>query len=367
MLLQMDGSYHDWLEGRGPWLTLLFAIDDATGTVPFALFNEWETSHGYFRLLEGIIEARGVPLAVYTDRHAVFQATGRAHKDGEGQGVAQPPRTQVGRALLELGVSTIFARSPQAKGRIERAAGTFQDRLVSELRLAGAGTRDEANRVLVEFLPRFNARFAVPSTQAGGAYRRVDPELDLAAILCFKHRRKVARDNTVKYQCRTLQLLPDPGHPSYAGVVVEVQERLDGHLVVVYQDRVLASREAPPRPGLLRSGDQLPQPEPAAIPGWLEEIFRQNEVLTAAKSKKAASSRPTPPRQPTPRQQALWHAVQAAKQRGLSLKATARVLGIGRNTVRRYVAADSPPVYPKRRSREKGLETETVLTESLNG
>jgi len=366
MLLQMDGSYHDWLEGRGPWLTLLFAIDDATGTVPCALFNDWETSHGYFRLLEGITQGHGIPLAVYTDRHAVFQPTGSAAKGDEELVVARQQRTQVGRALSELGVSSIFAWSPQAKGRIERAAGTFQDRLVSELRLAGAGTVAEANRVLMDFLPRFNARFGVPATHPGSAYRTVDPEVDLAAILCFKHRRKVARDNTVKYKCRTLQLLPAPDHPSYAGVLVEVQERLDGRLVICYQDRVIPSREAPPRPGLLRSGDRLPQQDPAAIPRCLEEVCRQNDFLRAAKSKKAASPRPTPVRQPTPRQQARWHAVQAAKRRGLSLRATARALGISRNTVKKYVAADSPPLYSERRPAEKGPEREAVLTQLLN-
>jgi len=216
MLLQMDGSYHDWLEGRGPWLTLLFAIDDATGTVPYALFNKRENSHGYFMLLEGIIQRRGVPLAVYTDRHAVFQSRDSAPKGGKGQVVVEQQRTQVGRALLELGVSPIFARSPQAKGRIERAAGTFQDRLVSELRLADACTMEEANRVLVDFLPRFNERFSVSPSQTISAYRPLDPELDMAAILCFKHHRKVARDNTVKYKWRTLQLLPAPDRPSYA-------------------------------------------------------------------------------------------------------------------------------------------------------
>ena len=360
MLLQMDGSYHDWLEGRGPWLTLLFAIDDATGTVPYALFNERENSHGYFRLLEGIIQRRGVPLAVYTDRHAVFQSTDSAPKGGEGQVVVEQQRTQVGRALLELGVSPIFARSPQAKGRIERAAGTFQDRLVSELRLAGARTMAEANRVLMEFLPRFNKRFAVPSTQTGCAYRTVDPEVDLEAILCFKHRRKVARDNTVKYKWRTLQLLPAPDRPSYAGVRVEVQERLDGHLVVCYQDRVIPTREAPPRPGLLRSGDRIPRHEPAPIPQWLESILSQNEVCREERREKVPSRRPAPVRKPTPRQQARWHAVQAAKRRGLSMRAIAKVLGVSRNTVKKYVAVDSPPTYPPRE-----VLSQRPLTESL--
>ena len=111
----------------------------------------------------------------------------------------------------------IFALSPQAKGRVERTAGTFQDRLVTELRLASARSIGEANRVLEQFLPRFNRRFGVPPQHPEPAFRPLDPELFLEQILCFKHRRKVARDNTVRFQLHTLQLLPGPERPSYAG------------------------------------------------------------------------------------------------------------------------------------------------------
>lgn len=361
MLLQMDGSWHDWLEGRGPWLTLIFAIDDATGTVPYALFNERENSHAYFRLLGGIVQRRGVPLAVYTDRHAVFYSTDIAPNRS-----ARQQRTQVGRALLELGVSHIFAGSPQAKGRIERAAGTFQDRLVSELRLAGVSTMPEANRVLMEFLPRFNERFGVTPTQEGCAYRTVDPELDPEAILCFKHRRQVARDNTVKYKGRTLQLLPEPDHPSYAGGRIEVQERLDGQLVVCYEDRVIPTQEAPPWSGTLRSGDRTAWHEADTVPRWLEGILRHNEARLAERRETMAAPPPTPPRQPTPRQQARWDAVQAAYRRGFSLRRIARALGISRTTVRKYLDADSPPPYRQRQLPDDILGREAVLTESLN-
>ena len=122
---------------------------------------------------------------------------------------------------------------------MERANGTFQDRLVSELRLANASTLDEANDVLSKFLPRFNARFGVPATQAGSAYRVLDTGLDIAGILCHKERRKVAKDNTVQYHGRTLQLFPHADRPSYAGARVEVQERLDGSLFVSYRGTAL--------------------------------------------------------------------------------------------------------------------------------
>jgi len=135
--------------------------------------------------------------------------------------------TQFGRAMRELGIEQVFAWSPQAKGRVERAAGTFQDRLVTELRLADVRSLEEANRLLEEYLPRYNEQFGVPAVDEGSAYRPLPPKMDLEDVLCFKHRRKVARDNTVKYQWRTLQLLSDPDHRSYAGKAVEVWERLE--------------------------------------------------------------------------------------------------------------------------------------------
>ena len=231
MLLQLDGSYHAWLEDRRSWLTLLLAVDDATGTVPYGVFREREdTPQGYFELLEGIIARHGIPLGVYTDRHSVFQSPGqRLEKES---GILNVTPTQWGRALRELGVTQVFAHSPEAKGRVERANGTFQDRLGSELRLAKASTLEEANDALRAFLPRFNARFGVPATQAGSAYRIPDASLDIAGVLCHKERRRVARDNTVQYHGRTLQLFPSADRPSYAGARVEVQERGDGRLLV---------------------------------------------------------------------------------------------------------------------------------------
>jgi hypothetical protein len=157
--------------------------------------------------------------------------------------------------MEELGIRQIFARSPQAKGRVERTAGTFQDRLVTELRLAGVTTIDEANEVLHRFLPRFNEKFGVPAEHSSVAYRSMESSVSLDQILCFKHRRKVARDNTVKYNWRTLQLLPGKERPSYAGAQLEVHEGLDGQLLVQYRGRTIPTQEAPPRPGVLRASN----------------------------------------------------------------------------------------------------------------
>ncbi len=250
MLLQLDGSHHAWLEERGPILCLLLAIDDATGTAPHALFQERETTEGYLLLLQGIAQKQGIPLAVYTDRHAALTPRRPASKDA-----SPDPRkpTQVARALRELGVSHLFALSPEAKGRVERANGTFQDRLVAELRLAGASTLAEANRVLEVFLIRFNDRFGVPPAEVGAAYRVLDNSVDIDGVLCIKERRRVARDNTVQYHGRGLQLFPDGDRFSYAGTLVEVQERLDGRVLVSYRDKLLTPQDAPPLATTLRA------------------------------------------------------------------------------------------------------------------
>jgi transposase len=266
MLVQIDGSPHDWLEGRGSEFTLLLAIDDATGTVPYALFNEQEDTIGYLRLIKGIIERRGIPLALYSDRSIIFRSATAQGGDGEPPPAASIKATHFGCAMKELGVIQVFAQSPEAKGRIERANGTFQDRLVSELRLAGASTMAEANAVLETFLSRFNERFAVPASQPGTAYRQLGPELDMDSILCLKEYRRVAKDNTVRYHGQTLQIYPDADHTTYARRRVEVQQRLDGQLKVSYRGRVLTPGDAPPLAAELRHLSSLPLPAPVYEP-----------------------------------------------------------------------------------------------------
>ena len=187
MLLQIDGSRHDWLEGRGPRLTLIGAVDDATGTVPFALFREQEDAHGYLLMLKEIIDRRGVPMALYSDRHSIFQRSPRESESRDEQLRGRREPTQFARALEELGITLIMAHTPQAKGRVERAWDTFQDRLVSEMRLAGASTSiEEANRMLGDFLPRYDRQFGVAPAQREPAYRPLPPGVSLDAVLCFK-------------------------------------------------------------------------------------------------------------------------------------------------------------------------------------
>jgi hypothetical protein len=278
MLLQLDGSPHAWLESRGPQFTLLLAIDDATGTVPYALFREQEDTLGYFELLKAIINQCGIPLGVYTDRDSIFQVE-RSPSNGSKDTV---PLTQFGRALRELGITHVVAHSPEAKGRVERANGTFQDRLVSELRLARASSILEANLVLRDFLPCFNRRFGVPAAQPGQAYRPLSPELNMEGILCFKERRRVGRDNTVQFRQRTLQLFPDADKVSYAGAQVEIQERLDGSILACYKGKILTPQDAPPLAATLRAKakdipdypalwKEPPPPKPPRVRKWRKQ------------------------------------------------------------------------------------------------
>jgi transposase len=252
MLLQVDGSRHDWLEGRGPWLTLVGAIDDATGTVPAALFREQEDGHGYFTLLQEVVRSKGRPVAIYHDGHSIFEPTAGPGTMAEQLGGKREP-TQFGRLLEELGIGSVRARSPQAKGRVERLWGTFQDRLVTELRLAGAATIEDANRVLGQFVLRFNERFGVVAAQEGSAYRPVESGFELRRVFCFKYVRTVGGDNTVRLGEHRLQLLGGRNRVSYAHAWVEVQERLDGSMVVVYQGEVVATRAAPLEAPALRA------------------------------------------------------------------------------------------------------------------
>jgi transposase len=185
MLVQIDASPHAWLEGRGPALVLLAAIDDATNEVPAALFRETEDAHGYFLLLERLVRTHGRPLALYHDRHSIFQVNPKQALRVEEQLAGRPEPTQFGRLLAELEITSIAAQSPQANGRIERLFGTRHDRLVIELRLAGAATLAEAERALGAFVPRFNARFRVPASEAGSASRPLAASGRPETVFCF--------------------------------------------------------------------------------------------------------------------------------------------------------------------------------------
>lgn len=287
MLVQVDGSSHDWLEGRGPRLTLVGAVDDATSELLWAVFREHEDAHGYLLLLRELVRRYGVPLAWYSDRHSVFSRNRPQPWTLAEQLAGRQEPTQVARALEELGVQLILAHSPQAKGRVERCWGTLQDRLVLELRRAQAASMDDANAVLARYLPRFRQRFAVAPADPRPAYRPLPVDIDLDAVCSLHYVRTVANDHTVRLDGHLLQVPPGPGRRSYAGCRVQLQERLDGSLVVAYLGQVIAHQATTDPSAPLRARHRRPGKERA--PGAAAAAVA---TKTAASALSPANQRP---------------------------------------------------------------------------
>ena len=232
-LVQLDGSPHDWLQGRGPRLTALGMQDDATGKILAAQFFLSETAEGYFHLLQSLLRRFGVPVAFYGDRSGIFTRNDQ-HWSLDEQLAGQRQPTQWGRALDQLGITFIAAQTPQAKGRIERLWGVLQDRLTSELRLARASDIASANAVLRRFVADYNRRFARTPREAQPAWRPVPEALE--RICCFRHERIVSNDNVVQWDGRRLQIHPQPRRYSFAGAKVQICRGLDGRVSLYYGD-----------------------------------------------------------------------------------------------------------------------------------
>jgi hypothetical protein len=241
-LVQLDGSPHAWLEGRGPVMTLHGAIDDATGTVLALHFQPTEDLHGYALLLQQVGTAYGLPLTLYGDRFGVL-VRNDAHwtLEEELQGHQHP--THFGQILRALAIGFQPAGSPQAKGRIERLWRTLQDRLVVELRLRGITTQAAANAFLPEFRADYNRRFTHPPADGHAAWR-ARPR-DFADQLSCRYTRTVAPDNTVRLGARWVQIPPGPHGRSYAGTRVALHECVDGRLLVFHAGQRLVSQPSP--------------------------------------------------------------------------------------------------------------------------
>jgi len=227
-LVLVDGSRHRWFGTAHPYACCIAAIDDATGEVIGATFREQEDAAGHFTVLGQMLTTKGAALAMYSDRHSVFWRSlkERESREEELLGVRTP--TQFGRALAELGTQAIFANSAQAKGRIERLWGTWQDRLYQELRLADIHDIDAANRFLARYLPRHNARFAVAAADSEPSWQPLPEGKTVESVCCFKYVRVVAPDNTVRLGGALVQLPPRSQHWSWVGQRIEARQHLDG-------------------------------------------------------------------------------------------------------------------------------------------
>jgi len=230
-LVQLDGSPHDWLEGRGPHLTALGLQDDATGKILAAQFFPSETAFGYLCLLRQLLRRHGVPLAFYGDHSGIFvRNDDHWTVDEQLAGKRQP--TQFGRAPEQLGITFIAAHSPQAKGRVERLWGVLQDRLTSELRLAKAAHLHAANAVLRQFIADYNRRFARQPRENQTAWRAAPDNLE--RICCFMHERVVSNDNIVQWEGRRLQIPQQARRFSFAGAKVQLYQALNGRVSLYY-------------------------------------------------------------------------------------------------------------------------------------
>jgi DNA-binding transcriptional ArsR family regulator len=227
-LLQVDASRHAWLgEDQAP-IAIVGAVDDATSEVVDAQFFPAETTEAYLSLLKGILRKRGIPRAIYSDRHSVF-VVNKGHDLELQRALGKVNETQVGRALKELGVQWIPAYSPQAKGRIEKLWRTFQDRLPRELKLENIRTMEAANAYLQQrFLPRYNRLVRVPAAKEGRIYRPAPLRRIQDGILCWKETRQLGRDHTFSCEGRFWQVLKCPSIPSLTARRIEVRRTLRG-------------------------------------------------------------------------------------------------------------------------------------------
>lgn len=235
-LLQMDGSHHRWFEERAGEYCLMNMVDDATKTT-LSLMDKEETTELSMRLLWAWIDKYGIPEALYVDHKNVFTTNREPTPEEELRG--EVPMTQFGRACQKLGIQIITANSPQAKGRVERNHGVYQDRLTKEFRLKGISTLGKANELLREgFVDNLNTKFAVAPADPSDRHRPVGKKTDLAAIFCFEHRRIIGNDFTVRLDNRVFQITKQSGLPP-AKTKLTVQKRLDGGIHLIYQDREL--------------------------------------------------------------------------------------------------------------------------------
>jgi len=239
-MIQIDGSHHDWFEGRGPRSVLMGYIDDATGKV-FGRFYGYEGTIPAMDSFKRYIRKYGIPLSAYMDKHTTYKSPVEPSIEEEIAGTE--PLSEFGRALTELGVKPIHAHSPQAKGRVERMFKTLQDRLVKEMRIKGIRSIEEANTFLEGYLPLYNKRFAVKPAEREDLHRDVPKGLNLDMILCIRTERRLRNDFTVAHNKNLYQVMD-----SVKAVKVMVEERVNGTMLITHQGTSLTYKEIMVRP-----------------------------------------------------------------------------------------------------------------------
>src|SRR5690242_13494972 len=277
-LVQIDGCQHHWFEDRGPPCTLLVFVDDATSRLMHLRFVPAESAFAYMAATREYVEAHGKPVAFYSDRHGIFRGN---QPDAAGEGV-----TQFGRALAELTIDIICANSPQAKGRVERAHKTLQDRLVKELRLAGIGTIEAANAFLPGFTADYNARFGRPPRDARDLHRPLAPHDDLDGALTWREERTVTGSLTLHYNKVLFLLEPTDVARGLARKRVTVHEFPDGRLAIRHKGRDLPYRTF----DKLRRVDQAAVVENKRLGAVLAHI-RERQAETVRRRNRDAPSR----------------------------------------------------------------------------
>lgn len=275
-MIQMDGSHHPWLEARGPNMVLMGYVDDATGD----FFGRFYSHEGIYPAMDSFlsyIDRHGLPVSVYLDRHSTYKTT--REPSVEEMLRADPALTQFARALKELGVKLIYARSPQAKGRIERIFETLQDRLVKEMRLAQICTQEAANDFLKTYLARFNRQFGKIPLSEGDLHRPIPKDLCLEDIFCIKETRQIAQDYTVRWSNRTFRIQKPRLTMKRQRLVV--LEQFDGTIRMKFQGQEVAFSEVTdkiPRPAvqpMARTERSRPRPYiPSAQHPWRRRFLR---------------------------------------------------------------------------------------------
>lgn len=305
-MVQLDGSHHDWFEGRRDKAVLMVMVDDATNRTA-ARFSEAETTRAAYDMFEVWVRKNGMPGSLYVDRDSIYRCE-RAATVAE-QIVGQKPRTQFGRAMEQLGVELILANSPQAKGRVERRNGLLQDRLVKELRLEGINDLEAANEFLErQFLPALNQKFTVAARSCVDAHRQ--GSWNLGEVLSWEEARVVGKDWTVAWDGRWFQIIAEHEGLSLAGRKVVVRQFRCGTVQLLYAGAKLRWKELPARPlrvaapprrtgriQLLRPGKAHPWRRDGVGPGkqfWRREKARGALAKRARHQAFAASGKPTP-------------------------------------------------------------------------